>query len=109
MSNQDGDEPVGYGKPPKHTQFKKGQSGNPSGRMSRGKQMLEPNPVRGGLLKDIVTVSKGKKKKMSVIDVLVNKYISMAMGGDHKAAKLLFDHCGGFDTLGCWKPEKPLK
>ncbi len=23
---------VGYGKPPKHTQFKKGQSGNPRGR-----------------------------------------------------------------------------
>jgi hypothetical protein len=26
---------IGYGKPPKHTQFKKGRSGNPNGR-SRG-------------------------------------------------------------------------
>jgi hypothetical protein len=28
----DDDDKVGYGKPPKHTRFKKGQSGNPRGR-----------------------------------------------------------------------------
>jgi hypothetical protein len=28
---------VGYGKPPKGTRFKKGQSGNPSGRPKKGK------------------------------------------------------------------------
>ncbi len=39
MSNNDGnfhgqfaDNSVGYGKPPKHTQFKKGKSGNQKGR-----------------------------------------------------------------------------
>jgi hypothetical protein len=31
MSNYD-DYKIGYGKPPKHTQFKKGRSGNPKGR-----------------------------------------------------------------------------
>ena len=33
---------VGYGKPPKHTQFKKGQSGNPKG---RPKQVQAHMPV----------------------------------------------------------------
>ena len=32
MNDNDDDEKVGYGKPPKHTQFGKGQSGNPKGR-----------------------------------------------------------------------------
>ena len=30
--NDETDYEVGYGKPPKHTQFKRGQSGNPNGR-----------------------------------------------------------------------------
>src|SRR4051812_40753949 len=37
-TNQNGRPPeseVGYGKPPKHSQFAKGQSGNPSGRPKR--------------------------------------------------------------------------
>jgi hypothetical protein len=29
---------VGYKKPPKHSQFKKGQTGNPNGRRGRGTQ-----------------------------------------------------------------------
>ena len=32
MSGDGADYEVGYGKPPKHTRFKKGQSGNPKGR-----------------------------------------------------------------------------
>jgi Family of unknown function (DUF5681) len=30
--NRDSDYQVGYGKPPQHTRFKKGESGNPAGR-----------------------------------------------------------------------------
>jgi hypothetical protein len=36
MENSDDDQ-VGYGKPPKRNQFKKGQSGNPSGRPKKPK------------------------------------------------------------------------
>src|ERR1700758_809031 len=32
LSHNDSEYPVGYKKPPKHTQFKPGQSGNPNGR-----------------------------------------------------------------------------
>ena len=32
---------VGYGKPPKATQFKKGQSGNPKGRAKRHQQLQD--------------------------------------------------------------------
>ena len=30
---------VGYGKPPRHTRFQKGQSGNPRGRSCRSKNL----------------------------------------------------------------------
>ncbi len=34
------DNDAGYRKPPKHTQFKKGQSGNPKGRPRKGKSPI---------------------------------------------------------------------
>lgn len=41
-AKQKQDYPVGHGKPPKHTQFKKGQSGNPKGRPRKPKPAPKP-------------------------------------------------------------------
>ena len=38
--------PVGWGKPPRHTQFKKGESGNPKGASARS-QECHDRPNRG--------------------------------------------------------------
>ncbi len=57
-----GEYEVGYGKPPQHTQFKKGQSGNPRGRPRKPEPdpinvtavLAEPIPVRiGGGLREM--------------------------------------------------------
>ena len=110
MSDQtNNDDKVGYGKPPKDKQFKKGQSGNPSGRKKHDKPVVDPNPVREILLEDILTTSKGTTKKMPIIKAIIKKHVALALGGDLKSAKFLFDHCGEFETLLLWKPEKPSK
>jgi hypothetical protein len=75
---------VGYGKPPKHTQFRKGQSGNPKGRPPGAKglstiareTMTEKMPVRAG----------GIEKKMPRIEALIFRMFESAMKGNMRAA-----------------------
>jgi hypothetical protein len=97
---------VGYGKPPKHSQFKPGQSGNPSGRKRKEKKFSDPNPVREILLEEIKIMINGKKRKMSKAQALVHKYVGMAMSGDYKAAGLIFRHSGGMDVLQLWDEKR---
>ena len=105
-SGDDDEDTVGYCKPPKHTQFKKGQSGNPSGRKKRDRTVVDANPVRGVLLEDVIISFNGKKKRVTRIEALVRKFAGMAGNGDKAAAKLLFDNCGRLDELLYWKPGK---
>ena len=42
--DQEPDYEVGYGKPPHHTRFKPGVSGNPRGRPKDAKNLIDPGP-----------------------------------------------------------------
>lgn len=55
----DGPEYIGHGHPPKHSQFKPGQSGNPRGR--RPRDIIESSATRDGRL--IITVQSPKPLK----------------------------------------------
>jgi hypothetical protein len=82
---------VGYGKPPKKTQFKKGASGNPKGR-PKGSQ--DPNELATRLLWKKVTITQnGKSIKVPFIEALMTKILAMAASGDHKAIKLAWEMC----------------
>ena len=89
------DYPVGYDKPPKNTQFKKGQSGNPKG---RPKGSTNPDVlIRKLLLQPVTVTQNGKATKVPVIEALLTKVLSMAASGDHKALRLvweMFKACG---------------
>jgi hypothetical protein len=88
MSNDDHDqdEPaydVGYGKPPAHSRFKKGQSGNPKGK-KKGSKTFSGIVSRALHEKVPVRTARGTKK-ITKLEALVHTTINSALKGDAKA------------------------
>ena len=81
-----GDYPIGYGKPPMGSRYKKGQSGNPSGR-PKGSVSLHHR-----FLKEAERVVKiksgGKLEKIPKIDVIIRRVLEAAMLGKPEAQRL---------------------
>ena len=77
---------VGYGKPPVHTRFRKGQSGNPAGRPRRRTDLA--SLLTRAL--DRPAVSEGRKagtQREAIMAALVEK----SAAGDLRATKLVFE------------------
>jgi hypothetical protein len=95
----DDSDAVGYCKPPKHTRFKPGQSGNPRGRQRTVDYTGWENPIQKYLLELITLTIKGKKEKLPVVDALMKMAIGRALGGCTKHLKVLLDGSGGLKDL----------
>lgn len=81
---------IGYGKPPQDKQFRKGHSGNPSGRPKKGTMFKSVSRVlRDSLLVEIEGSVNGSRRKMLRLEAIVAKQVSNALRGDIQAAKLL--------------------
>ena len=74
---------VGYGKPPIHTRFKPGQSGNPKGRPKQAKGLK--TLAREILTKKVPVRTAGGQKKISRIEVAIEKTFELAAKGNPKA------------------------
>lgn len=78
----------GYGRPPGHTQFRRGQSGNPSGRpKKKGTTFLES--LERELNIRITVVEGGTRRKITKLDAIVKQQTNKAVTGDVKATALL--------------------
>ena len=91
MANTDDndDYEVGYGKPPKKSQFKPGQSGNRNGR-PKGARGLKTVIMEDAATR-ISVLEAGKKRKKPKLDLLVQSTFNRAMKGDARAAAQYFD------------------
>jgi hypothetical protein len=92
MSTHDDDDrdyEVGYGQPPKSTQFKKGQSGNPNGR-PKGAQGITASLKRE--LNSKITVTEGQQTKtISKAEAVAKRLLAKALAGDLKALLKLIE------------------
>lgn len=74
---------VGYGRPPRHTQFRKGQSGNPKG---RSKGIKNSNTILAEELAMPIKVQEfGKQKTVSKAAAVVKTLVAKALSGDVRA------------------------
>jgi hypothetical protein len=82
---------VGYRQPPKHSQFKKGKSGNPSGLPKKVKQFKSVRRVVREFLEQEIVVSKeGRRRKtMTLLEAILTRTGKSALDGHTPAIKLL--------------------
>jgi Family of unknown function (DUF5681) len=79
---------VGYGCPPVHSQFKPGQSGNPSGR-AKGSQNLQT--LFNKVLNEEISLRDGSDvKKISKAEAVVRGLVIGALKGDPRNVAILF-------------------
>jgi hypothetical protein len=80
---------VGYGKPPRHTRFAKGQSGNPRGRPSGAKNFT--TLLEEALDEPVTVTENGGRRKVSKRRAIVTQLVNRSATADFRAIKLLFD------------------
>lgn len=87
MTTKKTDYAVGYGKPPEHSRFQAGQSGNPKGR-PKGSLNLA-TAVNRALREKIIVTENGRRKSMTKLDVAIKGLVNRAVKGDAKAMQQL--------------------
>jgi uncharacterized protein DUF5681 len=88
---------VGYRKPPRHTQFKKGQSGNPGGR-DKGRANYRTEFLKE--LGERVTVTEnGRLRKLSKQTLIIKRMVADAIKGDAKAREHMLRLIGQMEAF----------
>lgn len=78
---------IGYGKPPRHMQFRKGQSGNPKGRPPGAKNTV--TLLNEALDETVIVTENGRRKTITKKQAIVKQIVNKAAGGDYRAIQLL--------------------
>lgn len=78
---------VGFGKPPKHSRFRKGISGNPNGRPKGKRNFI--TILTKVLNETIVIEENGVRRSVTKLEAALSKLANQAVSGDAGALKLL--------------------
>jgi len=80
---------VGYGKPPRHTRFKRGQSGNPRGRPRESKNL--PTLLTEALNERVIVAENEGRRKITKREVIITQLVNRSAKADLRAIKILLD------------------
>jgi hypothetical protein len=97
MAEREQDYAIGYGKPPVHSRFRKGRSGNPGGR-PRGKRLA--TLLREALSETAMIEINGRPRRVSKGQATVALLIDRAAEADPRWMKLLLDLVQKLDIGG---------
>jgi hypothetical protein len=89
MPNKDADSAyeIGFGKPPKHSKFRKGFSGNPKGR-PKGRRNLA-TVLERTLQEKVVINENGARRTVTKLEAAVKQLVNKAAAGDLAALRQL--------------------
>jgi hypothetical protein len=87
MSEKPDEYKVGYKKPPLHTRFRKGRSGNPRGRAPASLAEL----IGKALNRETVVTVDGKRCRISKREAIIVQLIDRSATADLRATKILLD------------------
>jgi hypothetical protein len=83
---------LGYRKPPKHKQFKPGQSGNPRGRPKGSKN--ESTILHGILHRKIKVQEGGRSRQVTILEAMLTRFAQDSLKGNVKSAAFLLNRYG---------------
>ena len=87
MADDQHDYKVGPGRPPLHTRFRKGQSGNPGGRSKKKLHAL----LADALNEQVFVTVDGERRKITKRKAVVHQLVNKSTTADLRATKMLFD------------------
>ena len=85
--NRQNEYEVGYGRPPRHTRFEKGLSGNYRGRPRGAKNMA--THLKEALRERVVINENGRRKRVTKMDVVSRRLVNKAAEGDLRFIQIL--------------------
>ena len=80
---------MGYGKPPRHTRFRKGQSGNPRGRPKESKNLA--TLLKEALNEHVIVAENGGRRKITMREAIIKQLVKRSATADLRATKILLD------------------
>ncbi len=94
---------VGYGKPPQHTRWKTGQSGNPKGRPKKIKEFEKLLDIE--LSKEVSISENGKQVRLPKRELIIKTLVHDALKGDKRALKILMPYITEHKTITGFEPD----
>ena len=89
---RDRDDPpyeIGYGQPPSHSRFVKGQSGNPRGRPPGAKNLK--TLLDQALNQPVIVTENGRRRKITKRQAIIAQLVNQSAKADWRAIKMLLD------------------